>query len=189
MSLFLFKPHVEGPEGNVTTPDIIIDRVFVDGTARPVNLLCGGTHHQVEPGEICMPAYAVTAIGGGALIGPAVLIGSSRICVARMAWRLANLDDAIGAVTLNGRRLDSLHLPADLIAAAGGEGDILPRGYQLICTSGDVGAEATLQDPGRRRSFQHRLTTVSVDDDPWGDQRPKPRYSVGPMKKDVQHFI
>ena len=93
MSLFLYKPHVEGPKGAITSPDIVVDRVFVDGVVKPVNFLCSGTHQQIEDGETCRPAYAVTAIGGGALISPAVLVGEGRICVARMAWRLANLDE------------------------------------------------------------------------------------------------
>ncbi len=189
MSLFLFKPHVEGPEGAITTPDIVIDRVFVDDAVKPVNFLCNGTHQQIEDGEACRPAYAVTAVGGGALISPAVLIGAARICVARLAWRLVNLDETIGSVTLNGHRLDSLRLPGDLIAAAGGEGDTLPRGYQLLCTLPEGASEALLEDAGRGRSLKHRITTVPVDEDRWGDRRPKPRYSVGPMMKDVQHFI
>ncbi len=189
MSLFLYKPHVEGPEGATTTPDIVIDRVFVDGAVKPVNFLCSGTHQQIEDGEICRPAYAVTAIGGGALISPAVVVGEARICVARMAWRLANLDETIGSVTLNGQRLDALRLPADLINAAGGSGDTLPRGYQLLCTLQEPASEALLEDAGRGRSLVHRIATVPVGEDRWGDRRPKPRYSVGPMMKEVQHFI
>ena len=50
MSLFLYKPHVEGPEGNVTTPDIVIDRVFVGSTPTPLTVLTTELYHQAEPG-------------------------------------------------------------------------------------------------------------------------------------------
>jgi hypothetical protein len=33
------------------------------------------------------------------------------------------------------------------------------------------------------------LTLSLISEDRWGDVRPKPRYSVGPMMKEVQHYI
>ena len=189
MSLFLFRPHVEGPEGNITTPDVVIDRVFVNGAPKSINLVSTESYHQVDESEFALPAYGITALGGGALISPVVILGSGRICLARMAWRLNNLNGNVGAVTLNGQSLAALRSPADLIEAAGGEGDTLPRGYLLICVAGEADTQATLVDPTRKRELRHRLKLSLISDDRWGGTRPMPRYSVGPMMKEIPHFI
>lgn len=189
MSLYLFKPHVIGPEDNITTPDIVIDRVFVDGKLRPVSALTSNPYQQVEEGETGCPAYVITALGGGALIGPAVVLGSGSICLARFAWRLNNLDRHIGDVTLNGMALSSVRLPEDIISQAGGKDDTLPRGYQLVAAASKEDSTALLEDPVRGRRLEHRVTLLPVTEDRWGDQRPKPRYSVGPMTKEVTHYI
>lgn len=189
MSLYIFKPHVEGPEGNITTPDIVIDRVFVDGGVVPVNNLTSETYLQAEQDDTARAAYVVTALGGGALIGPAAILGANRVIVARCAWRLNNLDDGIADVTLNGIALKKLQLPADIIAGVGGHGDTLPRGYQVLATADSVGTTVEMVDPARNRSLSMELKISSVVQDRWGDDRPKPRYSVGPMMKEVQHFI
>ncbi|SVA28336.1 uncharacterized protein METZ01_LOCUS81190, partial [marine metagenome] len=47
MAIFLFQPHVAGPQGNITTPDVAIDRVFVNGTPKPLNDLTSEICHQV----------------------------------------------------------------------------------------------------------------------------------------------
>ena len=189
MSLFLFKPHVEGPEGNITTPDVVIDRVFVNGVLKSTNLVNTESYHEVDESELAYPAYGIIALGGGALISPAVIIGSERICLARMAWRLNNLNENIGAVTLNGISLTALKLPANLIEAVGGEGDTLPRGYLLIYVASETNTHATLIDPTRKRELRHRLKLSLISEDRWGGVRPSPRYSVGPMMKDIPHFI
>lgn len=189
MSLFLFKPHVEGPEGQVTTPDIVIDRVFVDGGLRSVNTLTSETYFQTEADAVVTPAIAVTALGGGALIGPAAVLGSGFICAGRRAWRLNNLDDHIAKITLNGASLADIGLPSDLIASAGGSGDTLPRGYMLLKTAKNAANEITLSDGLMKRELSLRIVAAPAEHDRWGDARPKPRYSVGPTQKDVQHFI
>ena len=80
-------------------------------------------------------------------------------------------------------------LPAAQVEAIGGTGDALPRGYLVVKTmSGDT-AEATLADTVLNRSLSHRVTFEPLDHDRWGKARPRPRYSVGPTQKDVQHFI
>ena len=189
MSLFLFKPHVVGPEGNITTPDILIDRVFVDGQVTSINNVTSETYLQIAAGETARAAYVITALGGGALIGPALVMSSGRVVAGRSAWRLNNLDGNIARVTLNGTALSALKLPADVIETAGGFGDTLPRGYQLLCTAPETATTARLDDPSRDRSLEAKLVLTSVNDDRWGDERPKPRYSVGPMMKEVPHFI
>jgi len=189
MSLFLFKPHVEGPEGNITTPDVVIDRVFVNGVLKSTNLVNTESYHEVDESDLAYPAYGIIALGGGALISPAVIIGSERICLSRMAWRLNNLNENVGAVTLNGISLSALKLPANLIEAAGGVGDTLPRGYLLICVASETSTHATLVDPTLKRELRHRLKLSLISEDRWGGVRPLPRYSVGPMMKDIPHFI
>lgn len=189
MSFFLFKPHVVGPEGSITTPDIMVDRVYLNGDLRSVNSLSSDCWQQVDAGVAAQAAYAITALGGGALIAPALVLQDGPVVVARKAWRLNNLDGHVGDVTLNGTRLADLDLPATIIERAGGAGDTLPRGYMVLCTKPGDTREAELADPVRRRSLSHRVVFEPVEEDRWGADRPKPRYSVGPTQKDVQHFI
>lgn len=188
MNLFLFRPHVANAAGKITTPDVVIDRLFVNGTARPLGTLTSDLWHQADVGETGKAAYAITALGGGALLSPAVVLGSGKVVVARSAWRLHTLDDRIGTVTLNGAPLADVGPPARSIEAAGGSGDTLPRGFMLVTTAAE-GLEATLTDPRDGRSLTMTVTLEPVDADRWGTQRPKPRYSVGPTQKEVQHFI
>lgn len=189
MSYFLFKPHVVGPEGSITTPDIMIDRIFVNGDLRPVNSLSSDCWQQVNENATAHAAYAVIALGGGALIAPALVLKGGPIVGARKAWRLNNLDGHIGDVTLNGTRLADLDLPATIIERAGGTGDTLPRGTMVLCSKPGDTQDAELADPMRRRNLSHRVVFEPMDQDRWGADRPQPRYSVGPTQKDVQHFI
>ena len=187
--MFLFKPHVTGPEGAITTPDVIIDALFVDGAKQPLSRLTQQAWQEAEETVTTRAAYALTALGGGALISPALVVSDGLVIVARSGWRLANLDRHIGAVTLNGRRLADLAMPADLINAAGGTEDALPRGFMLLQTAPGDTAEAVLADGTLGRELTHRAHFTPIGTDRWGDARPKPRYSVGPIQKDVPHFI
>ncbi len=188
MSLFLLKPHVAGPEGNITTPDIVVDRVFVDGAAVPVSRVTHECWQQAESGASARAGYAIMALGGGALILPVLVLSAGPVVVARKAWRLNNLDGHVGSVTLNGTALADIELPAAVIEAGGGVEDALPRGYLLVKTAAEA-TDATLADPKLGRALTHRVILQPVDEDRWGDARPRPRYSVGPTQKDVQHFI
>lgn len=188
MALFLFKPHVTGPEGNITSPDVVIDRLFVNGDVRPLGFLTSELAHQVADVETPRPAYAITAMGGGALISPALCL-SSAVVVARKAWRLNNLDGHVENVTLNGTTLAELGLPSYCIAAAGGSGDTLPRGFMLICESDAKDNRAELIDPNLGRRLDQRLSLSDMNEDSWGPDRPSPRYSIGPTQKDIPHFI
>jgi hypothetical protein len=188
MALFLYKPHVAGPEGNITTPDIVIDRLFVDGKVKPLGGLTIELAHEVDGDQSPRAGYAITALGGGALISPALCLGDT-VAVARSAWRVNNLDGHIGAVSLNGTPLSEVGLPSQVIEAAGGSSDTLPRGYMLICQSGFSDNRAELLDNAKNRSLIHRLFLSDVNADRWGESRPKPRYSVGPTQKEIPHFI
>ena len=128
------------------------------------------------------------ALGGGALILPVVTFATGAIIAARKAWRLNNLDGHIGQVTLNDVAIADIGLPSDMITASGGNGDALPRGYMLVKTAAKAAA-SVLADPVLDRSLSHNVVLTPVEADRWGDARPRPRYSVGPMKKDVPHFI
>ena len=75
MSFFLYKPHITGPSNNITTPDIIIDRVVIhtDNTTQlvPSNQLSSQVEIQLtnDPFE-ATPCYVLVAAGGGVdLIG------------------------------------------------------------------------------------------------------------------------
>jgi hypothetical protein len=189
MALFLYKPHVVGPGNDITSPDVIVDRVFVDATAKPLDMLTSRIAHQIEDGDVAAAAYAVTAIGGGALLSPAILLGASRIVVARMAWRLRDLDGHIGELTLNGEALERIGLPAAAAARAGGDSQTRPRGIRVGRPAGRTKDSAELRDEKLDRSLVLRLSLENVNSDRWGSDRPEPRYSVGPTEKEVQHYI
>ncbi len=185
--MFLLKPHVTGAEGQVTSPDIVVDRLVVDGTPRPLALLTHSAWHDTD--DTAEAGYGIMALGGGALILPVLVLSGGLVVVSRGAWRLHNLDDRIGSVTLNAVELARIGLPSELIATAGGTGDALPRGYLLVKTLQGATANARLADPETGRVLELKLHTEALERDRWGDARPSPRYSVGPTQKEVQHFI
>ena len=183
MSLFLLKPHVLGPEGTITTPDVVVDRLFINGEPSPVGLLTHEISLQASLDETSLAAYGIMALGGGALILPAIVLGNGIVSASRQAWRLNNLVGHIGDVTLNGVPLADIGLPADEIRAVGGFDDALPRGFLLVRTVGGEVADAVLDDPRLGRTMVHRVTFEPLDYDRWGDVRPNPRYSIGPTRK------
>ena len=186
--LYLYKPHVTGPGGDVTTPDIIVEYLVVNGAKRPLAMLTTEAWQQA-PDETAQGAYAVTALGGGALLLPAVVLGSGLVVASRSAWRLNNMDGHIGRVTLNGLPLFDVGLPETIIAAAGGTGDTLPREMLLVQTAVGVSLEVVLDDPVKGRGLRHKVVVEDLSRDRWGDVRPRPRYSVGPTQKEVAHYI
>ncbi len=187
--MFLLKPHVTGPEGQITTPDVIVDCLLVDGQRRSLALLTHDCWQGVGADASSRPAYALMALGGGALILPAQVISNGLVIAARAAWRLSNLDGHVGEVTLNSTPLADLDLPSDLIAGAGGTDDALPRGLMLVRAAEAAATEASLVDPVLGRELRLAMHLQPLDADRWGDTRPRPRYSVGPTQKDVPHFI
>ena len=187
--MFLLKPHVTGPEGNITTPDIIVDRLFINGRPEPVSRVTHEIWQQAHDGQAADAAYGIMALGGGAIILPAVVLPSGPVVAARRAWRLNNLDGHIGSVELNGRPLEETGLPSALIGKAGGTGDKLPRGYLLIQTAGRNTRDAVLSDPVLGRELKHRAVIEDAGRDRWGSNRPSPRYSIGPTQREIPHFI
>ena len=187
--MFLLKPHVTGLEGQVTTPDVVVDCLLVDGKMRSLGLLTHNCWQEVGANAFSRPAYALMALGGGALILPAHVISNGLVIAARAAWRLSNLDDHVAEVTLNGVPLADLELPSDMVADVGGAEDALPRGYMLVRTIEAEATEVTLADPALGRELRNAVHLKLLDADRWGDARPRPRYSVGPTQKEVPHFI
>ncbi|MDE0697616.1 MAG: hypothetical protein OXH76_17485 [Boseongicola sp.] len=187
--MFILKPHVTGPAGQITTPDIVVDCLLVDGTRRSLGLLTHDCWQEIGARASARPAYALMALGGGALILPALVISNGLVVAARAAWRLNNLDGHVGDVMLNGIALSDLEPPSDLVAAAGGAEDALPRGFMLVRTLEAAATEVILADPALGRELRHTVHLQSLEADRWGDARPKPRYSVGPTQKEVPHFI
>lgn len=187
--MFLLKPHVTGPEGLITTPDIVVDCLLVDGVKRSLGLLTHDCWQEVGPNASSRPAYALMALGGGALILPAQVLSNGLVVAARAAWRLKNLDGHVGDVTLNGIALSDLELPSDLVAAADGTEDVLPRGFMLVRTLEAAATEVVLADPALARELRHKVHLQSIETDRWGVARPKPRYSVGPTQEEVPHYI
>jgi len=189
MPLFLLKPHVIGAGDDITTPDVIIDRMFIDGSSVPVNFLTHEIWQQVVRGTTARAAYGLMALGGGALILPVLVLDSGTVIPSRMSWRLNNLDGHICKVTLNGLSLEEIGLPRIEIETNGGNGDALPRGYFLVRTRRGKFEEAELADPKSGRVLNHRVVFEFTDHDRWGDDRPRPRYSIGPTGKELRHYI
>lgn len=112
MAHILYKPHVVGPEGHITTPDIVIDRVALQTGAErhllPVHRIWPAVELQVIEGEFELaPAYAAVGCGGGALLGVAAIlrargqaIATADVLLARAAWRLRNIIDHFGKLQL-----------------------------------------------------------------------------------------
>ena len=188
MPLFLFKPHVEGLDGQVTSPDVIVDRVFLEATEKPVARLTSEIAQQVERTDTARVAYALTAIGGGTLISPAILLSSGAMVIARRAWRLKHVDDHLASVTLNGTPLDAMGPPEQLIQSAGGGSGVLPRGIMVLHPDG-TGEHAELHDAVLERRLAHRVALEPVGRDRWQQETPDPRYSIGPTRKEIRHYI
>ena len=188
--MFLLKPHVTGPEGQITSPDVIVDKLFVNGEMRPLALLTHECWQQASADtKMAQAGYGIMALGGGALILPVLELASGLVIASRQAWRLNNLDGHIAEVTLNATPLADIGLPQQLIEAAGGTGDALPRGYLLVRTMEGAALSAALEDPKLERRLEHSVHLEDMGTDRWGSARPRPRYSVGPTQKDVPHYI
>jgi len=215
MAHFLYRPHVSGPRNDITTPDIMIDRVFLlaDGERGyvPVHRLSSLAELQMLPEKLeIAPAYAIIAAGGGSLLSVAALVryagepaGRGEILVARSAWRLRNLVDRFDDLQLRiamGTQteivaLSRLARPADILSRAE-EGELaLPRGVVALCAakgatmiaSAPAEISVGIVDQKMGRALTHRAALVSVNADRW-DERPLPRYTVGPTGE-VQHYI
>jgi len=187
--MILAKPHITGPDGQVTSPDVIVDRLVLDGTPHPVALVTNAAWQPIRPGAETRAGYALVAIGGGPLLMPFVSVDQGLVVLSRQAWRLRTLSEHLDHITLNGAALSTV-APVDTALQAGGGSEAdLPRGVMVACTTPEAMTTAELRDPVWNRSILHRLHAEPIDHDRWGGTTPTPRYSVGPTQKDVQHYI
>ncbi len=160
MTSFLYKPHVAGPKNNITTPDIVIDRISVlddtDPYRVPIQRLSSSAELQTVKGELMItPTYVLAAAGAGVVIAPGALVrgadhpaNTADLIVARMAWRLKNLvahfssveltatiDYAKGAAKSDQVSASGLTKPEEVLKYLGGNKDDLPRGIMVFCVA------------------------------------------------------
>ena len=212
MSFFLFKPHVEGPKGDITTPDILLDRLFVAHEGKvssvPVDRVTCESELQIDDDVTAVPGFFLVASGAGPIVGPAVQLNSGNgvhsitdIQLARKAWRHANLTEHFEEIELASsvgkKQLGAFSdMEAVIPQVPGVVAEQLPRGiavlafaYELVT---DLDAPArfamTLQDDVKSRKLDHYAQLVPISVDPWHD-RPTPRYSVGPQTGEVTHYV
>ena len=215
MAHILFKPHVIGPQNDITTPDILIERVCVRDTSSsffvPVQRLQTSFKLQSVRSHLSItPAYTLIAAGGGVLIGIAALVNEPEdsptkadILVARSTWRLRNLETHINTLDLcisdstRNKKVslgDCIH-PSKLLEKPDNTKPTLPRATMVVCPARNTTLTAIapcyfgieLSDPTLKRTLAFHSELVCVDDDQW-DERPWPRYTVGPVG-DVKHYI
>lgn len=204
MSFFLAKPHVENGDGEIITPDILIDRLFAfrDGKATPVSV--GALSHdvvaQVANRAGVTPAVVVIAAGAGPILSPAIVLDDGRVHLARKAWRLRHLGDAADAIDLelNSEKAsldDNSPVSAAIASAPGSTGNSLARGMAVIAAIESLSHNqtapcrltVTMSDRTTGRALRHSVDIVRADAEMW-ERRPQPEYSTGPQKKSVQHY-
>tara|TARA_B100000497_G_scaffold81951_1_gene91382 strand:+ start:56 stop:718 length:663 start_codon:yes stop_codon:yes gene_type:complete len=158
MSFYLYRPHIAGPSNNITTPDIIIDRVAIhtDNTTHlvPSNQLSSQVEIQFtnEPFE-ATPCYVLVAAGGGVLFSTGIIInsngnslGSAQALISRSAWRFSNLLKHISTIELihymgpatspevfGTQPIHELQKPANIMEKISGNREALPRGTIVFC--------------------------------------------------------
>ena len=205
MSLFLFKPHVRGPE-YVTSPDFLIDSLAVAG---------GGPNAEPAPTALLSTAYAlevpadgatargglyVCAAGAGAIFGPALEVTcpatGPRYVLARQALRGRHEIDALPSLGLtlgDGAATREVVLPdADAIAAVMTRIDrgrmelLLDAGPALPIGPGAI--ELTLTRPEGAPSLTHRLELQALEQRHWSEPTAA-RYTVGPTTGEVEHYV
>ena len=144
MNIVLLKPHVENSQGHITTPDIIVDQLFVSDEhsiqQRPAGLLSHASWldlHDTLNADI-LPCVLFVAAGAGTLICPAFAINDTTVSVARAAWRL----DQVNGCAVESK-CGSAAEPVQLIMpekepvfskVPGASGSTLPRGTALLCS-------------------------------------------------------
>ena len=214
MSHVLFRPHVSGATNDITTPDILVDRVRVSGSDAPyfmpTHRLVTTTDVQVRSDTLrAVPACVSVAAGGGALLTIGILLHAADetaktgdLLLCRQAWRWRHLmqawqDFRVEWHSGNATRTDKE--PSRIGDAVGEDlsevAEQLPRGviavHPIEPESSDFSAPRvwvlSFLDPHRERKLTFRRNLVSVDVDCWED-RPQGRYTVGPVG-DVKHYI
>ncbi len=163
MTHYSYKPHVHGPN-NITTPDILIDRLYrtlniedgIDLLGVGVKQLTSSVELQFSASKLTFtPAYVLIAAGGGVLLGVGAEIydgtqgtDANFMLVARFAWRLKYLQDnldkmkfiiKVGPVSeqqiIEEIVFNRFPSPGTLIEQLNPEGTELPRGSMIFVTT------------------------------------------------------
>ena len=162
MTYILFKPHVYGSGNSVTTPDILIDKLYItyesgkgaDIKKLAVNKLSSVVELEVDASEISItPAYMLVSAGGGTLLSIAALVQSpasdpsyTSIIIPRYAWRLRyvnNYFDKLDLAIITGAEantspvrivsLGEMPNPEQVVGPLAKDPDVIPRGIVVIC--------------------------------------------------------
>ena len=186
MAYYLYKPHVQGPN-NITTPDILIDRLYRTLTTQnSVELLGVGVKQLTSNVELqcstskltITPAYVMIAAGGGVLLGVGAEIydgtqgtDANFMLVARFAWRLKYLQDhldkmkfviKVGPVSeqqiIEEIEFSGFPAPGSLIEQLKPEGTELPRGTMIFATAS--GIEHQINVP---KTYQIKIVDTRMD--------------------------
>lgn len=104
MAHTLYKPHVIGPEGSITTPDLLLDSVSVNWEHKPFRLSIHRliTHRCLQLGtapHLALPGFALVASGGGTIVAPVTLIYCPQ-------GPMELADAVIGRIAVRGRALE-----------------------------------------------------------------------------------
>lgn len=215
MTHFVYRPHIAGPENNITTPDILIERVFLnagnDFIGIPVHRIMTRAELQRGKTELLLtPAYALISLGGGTLITAATVIrekgqspASAEVLMPRQAWRLGNVLDHMEnldvSICCEGRCVQQVNCaevgPDLAVAPLCDSAERMPRGVAVLCAptdasfilAGSATISVTLHDKTKQRELTHNQRYTHLDEDRWR-ARPLPRYTVGPVGE-VKHYI
>lgn len=206
MNFFLTRPHVENAKGDVTTPDILIDRLFVfSGEASAPRPLVGLSHDieaQTEQAGISVtPAILLFAAGAGTLVSPALSLIDGRLLLARKAWRMRYLENGFSALRL---RMNDDEISLDEIGSylgvvssiPGGRLEHLPRGIGVVVKAEKLEARSVpssrevveLIDTRSKGRLRHWVDMIDITRDSW-EHRPAPDYATGPQNMGVKHYV
>jgi len=185
----LARPHITGADGQITSPDVIVDAMMLNGVRHPIGQITHAAWQQAAPQEAPHAGFGFLAIGGGPIVLPLLSLSSGTVVLSRQAWRVQALADHVAQIKLNGMAFSEIGSPDATLAAVLGPDQPMPRGLLVAITPPEVAEQAELYDPVLDRRIAHRVHFEPIAEDRWGTERPAPRYSVGPTQKDVTHYI
>lgn len=214
MTYRLYKPHVTNADGDVTTPDLMVDRVeiYVAGsmTLMPVHRLTPDVELQTPAGNLNVtPAIVLISAGGGSLLSVAAIVRpcdcslySADVLISRTSWRLRHLRDRLQTLSMEleipnhreSTKISAILDGAPVVQEADDE-SALARGVMQIyaadaltvTTRAPAAISVALTDPNSDRPLSCRVQLVPVDSTHW-QERPASRYTTGPVEE-VKHYI
>ncbi|MEM1261653.1 MAG: hypothetical protein AAGH76_04620 [Pseudomonadota bacterium] len=210
MSHLLLRPHVANANRDITSPDVLIDRVWVDQngskTYLPIQRLSQKDGLQMPAGPMTVTAAGLwTAAGGGPVFTIAVglrphgaPLQMADFIVSRGAWRWRNVIEHWSSCRLSvvGTQTEQFTLSTEQIPAAIDEpSSTLPRSVALLTElaersfdgTGTHRIEIRLSDPATGLELTQGVMVHTLGDDD-GSDRLAPRYAVGPAVE-VEHYI